>query len=410
MDYLALLYAMLGGFFMGTYPVPIKNPQVLKAKVHPVVFQCYKSFFVFVTGFLFLIPRALRPSNDGTQVFEFSWWGVVSAAGWIPSGLTTIFAVPIIGVGLTVAVAAAASSALSFMVFWLILGEPIKAHSCGPGCTYYLAPVWLVMAIAGMGAMVLAPRLTMPCDRSRQHARVTSAGAAGSGDESEDTNDGGAPEDERTALTRAGVRAPKAPDAPSSRSDTAAVGAGGIGTWLRKGIGVCSALGTGVFAAIQYGAVTEGKRVEQEHAGCADHTVTCPAQLKERFDNFGSWMASFGIGAALCTACALGVLVLINVCRGTEPAVPHFHFGVMRGPGTLAGLCWCLGNFFNTAAVVQGGNAVEMPQLVSFQLFTSGCWGILYYHESRGWNAVAWVLAAGCTLTAMLLLGTEKDD
>ena len=65
MDYLALLYAMLGGFFMGTYPVPIKNPQVLKAKVHPVVFQCYKSFFVFVTGFLFLIPRALRPSNDG---------------------------------------------------------------------------------------------------------------------------------------------------------------------------------------------------------------------------------------------------------------------------------------------------------------------------------------------------------
>ena len=80
---------------------------------------------------------------------------------------------------ISVAVAAAASSALSFMVFWLILGEPIKAHSCGPGCTYYLAPVWLVMAIAGMGAMVLAPRLTMPCDRSRQHARVTSAGAAG---------------------------------------------------------------------------------------------------------------------------------------------------------------------------------------------------------------------------------------
>ena len=116
MDYLALLYAMLGGFFMGTYPVPIKNPQVLKAKVHPVVFQCYKSFFVFVTGFLFLIPRALRPSNDGTQVFEFSWWGVVSAAGWIPSGLTTIFAVPIIGVGLTVAVAAAASSAAA--TFW----------------------------------------------------------------------------------------------------------------------------------------------------------------------------------------------------------------------------------------------------------------------------------------------------
>ena len=110
MDVLALLYALLGGFFMGTYPVPIKSPRVLEADVHPVVFQCYKSLLVFLTGFLFLVPRALGPRDDGTAVFEFSWWGVASAAGWIPSGLTTIFAVPIIGVGLTVAVAAAMGS------------------------------------------------------------------------------------------------------------------------------------------------------------------------------------------------------------------------------------------------------------------------------------------------------------
>ena len=44
--YLALLFAVLGGFFMGTYPVPIKAKSVVGADVHPIIFQCYKSIWV----------------------------------------------------------------------------------------------------------------------------------------------------------------------------------------------------------------------------------------------------------------------------------------------------------------------------------------------------------------------------
>ena len=58
--FLTLTYALLGGLFMGTYPVPIKTPAVIKANVHPVIFQLYKSTVVFICGFIFLIPRLIR--------------------------------------------------------------------------------------------------------------------------------------------------------------------------------------------------------------------------------------------------------------------------------------------------------------------------------------------------------------
>lgn len=80
MDTTTLLYAFLGSVFMGSYPVPIKTPAVLRANVHPIVFQCYKSFWVFVTGFGFVVVRAMRGDSP---IFAFSWWGVASAVAWV---------------------------------------------------------------------------------------------------------------------------------------------------------------------------------------------------------------------------------------------------------------------------------------------------------------------------------------
>jgi hypothetical protein len=84
---------------MGTYPVPIKAKTVRDADVHPIIFQCYKSFWVFTTGVCFLIP-ALGFGTSKTGSFEFSWWAVVSAAAWVPSGVCTIFSVPLLGVSM----------------------------------------------------------------------------------------------------------------------------------------------------------------------------------------------------------------------------------------------------------------------------------------------------------------------
>ena len=145
----ALLYAVLGGVCFGTYPLFIRTPAALAAKPHPIVFQLYKSTVVFLSSFLFLLPRYIRwrAANDGTPLFVFSWWGVASAALWIPAGLTTIWSVPIIGMGLQVAVAASSSAIVSFCTFWLLFGTKMKEHSCGGTCVYYLAPLYLFFTV-----------------------------------------------------------------------------------------------------------------------------------------------------------------------------------------------------------------------------------------------------------------------
>jgi hypothetical protein len=100
----------------------------------------------------------VRVITHQTLEFEFTWWAVLSAFAWIPSGLTTIFSVPIIGVSMSVVINASFSSILSFLVFWLVFGEHIKSHQIG-GHSVYLAPAYLFMVCLGMVGLVTAPRV-----------------------------------------------------------------------------------------------------------------------------------------------------------------------------------------------------------------------------------------------------------
>ena len=63
----ALTVAMSKCLRAGVYPLFIKTDAVLKAKPHPVVFQLYKSSCVFLSGFIFLIPRYFSWKNRAGQ-------------------------------------------------------------------------------------------------------------------------------------------------------------------------------------------------------------------------------------------------------------------------------------------------------------------------------------------------------
>ena len=95
------------------------------------------------TGFLFLIPVYAQ----GEQL-RWTWWAVCSAACWVPSGTCTIGSVMLNGVSLSIVINAASSAVFSFLVFWLVLGEPIKTHRVG-GADICLAPFYLAGACLG---------------------------------------------------------------------------------------------------------------------------------------------------------------------------------------------------------------------------------------------------------------------
>ncbi|CAJ1347999.1 unnamed protein product [Effrenium voratum] len=387
-DALALLFALLGGILMGAYPVPIKAFPVLQANPHPVIFQCYKTFWVFVAGWIFVLVRWFRQEEP---VYSFTWWGTVSALGWIPSGLFTIAAVPRIGVGMAIAVNTGTASVLSFLVFWLVLGEAMKQHEMF-GHQIYLAPVYLVCVLLGMIGLV----------KTSQGARRNS-GAKGTEDAEDDTetvkpNVGTGPEDLQEVVPEIPEIPEIAAKAKEKQKETKS---------SSEALGLVAAALAGVFSAIMYGAVNLGRRAAMRAAGCAEDESKCPPEFVEAFNDFGSWVASFGVGATLITAVALGAVCGQSVVR--KQPLPQPHFRSLWLPGSAAGLLWSLGNVFQTAAVVRGGNAVMLPANQAIQLVTSGAFGLLYYREVAGTlRSLQWFFFALWTLGAILLLSQDE--
>jgi len=260
-----------------------------------------------------------------------------------------------------------------------------QEHHTSTGTGYYLAPLYLTMVVMGMVGLVFTPSLNLPCAEEEEE------------EEERSKREG---QLERDLLEAAHLK--QDADADHRVDDKEASGMGGLA------MGLLAALGTGVMSATQYGAVTAGKEAEVDSLACSltNSSNPCPEYLQEQFNPTGSWMVSFGLGAAMSTVVYVILLLLHQKLQGRP--MPSFEFETMKGPGSMAGLCWCVANFFNTVAVQKGGNAIIMAQTTSVQLVTSGLWGIFYYKEMKGWHAVVWGCFAIWTLASMLLLGLEK--
>jgi glucose uptake protein GlcU len=378
-DAIAAIFSLTGGLLMGSYPVPIKHPSVLEAKVHPVVFQCYKSFWAFVAGFVcVLIHKAANPMFT----LHLSWLGVTSAAFWIPSSMSCIMAVQRLGMGMTLTVTTSTSTLLSFLSFWLIFGEKMKEYGSANGRHYYLAPVYLAGVILGMAALVSAPSVCRK-DAKKGDAKPVQ-GDGGNADES---------------------AAPGSPGGLATTQGKSSVLslAGGQDKFL---LGLAIAIMSGVCATLQFGVVNSGLQYEERIEGCQLSPERCSPELQERFDVLGSWMASFGLGAVCISLASLLGLWMTEWLRH-QPLTPC-HWRVMVGPGNLAGVLWFCGNAFQLMAVKRGGTAVMMPANSSVSLVVAGLWGLFYYREVKNAGAVLWATAAIWTVSMIVLLSREK--
>lgn len=167
--------------------------------------------------------------------------------------------------------------------------------------------------------------------------------------------------------------------------------------------------------------ISLGKRAESAKYHCNPANSTAPpppptpdcTRVAEQFNNLGSWMVTFGLGAL---AAALVLLVFSSLAAWARGGrAPRLHLRVMALPGMAAGLLWSVGNFSGLYAAKlemasDHGDAVAMAQMMALQLIVSGLWGILYYHEMGGRQAQVWCGMAGFTLVAMVLLGGEKAE
>jgi hypothetical protein len=390
MDGVATLLATGYGVFMGSYPVPIKAPQVRAANVHPIVFQNYKSFWVFVTGLLFAIPVFARGEK-----LHLTWWAIASAACWVPSGTLTIASVMLNGVSLSIVINAASAAVGSFLVFWLLSPSSVKTHDIG-GHRVAFAPFYLAGCVLGMVALVYGPLLPSRCAKPPSSRATLHSGPlldpldreqVGGGVDEGGEGEGGALE--------------------KLQGGGAGGAGGGRRELLRYVLGIVLAVFAGLLGAAQYAVISIGKGIEYKRHGCEHNHTLCPAELTQAFDPLGAWSVMFGFGAMGVAGVLLLLLAAFRRLNGH--ALPSLELRVMAVPGSMAGLLWVAGNLGGELAVLKGGNAIEVPTMTAIQLIVSGAWGIVWYREVSGRCEVAiWVLAALWTLAMILLLGMER--
>jgi hypothetical protein len=360
---LAWMFCIAGGVAMASYPVFVKVPRVVEAKVSPFIFQSYKSFWVFVLAFtIFLLANYLRAK----PLFAFTWWATAASALWVPAGFATIAAVPLCGVATTAVFTTCVNSVVQFFAS-LLLTSTMKTH----GASHIpLAPVYLAAALLGMLGLILSPRI-------RCAGNAVDAGAVKLNSEAETASTLSV----SMGLEDASVLMPEGSKPESSRRDFF--------------VGVLLACLAGLFSAMKFAVKSYG-----EHYSCVD---SCDS----KYAIFQSYMMSFGVGCMLTTPLYVGTFGLWQ--KGIRhKELPSAEFSVMKIYGFLAGLMWFAGYMGQQAANDLGGQGAMGPAGNASQLITAGLWGILYYREMKDPMQIAfWVLSAAWTITSVILLSKE---
>mmetsp|Transcript_25364 Transcript_25364/g.59383 ORF Transcript_25364/g.59383 Transcript_25364/m.59383 type:complete len:448 (-) Transcript_25364:1477-2820(-) len=411
--WIAAFVAMLA---FGTFGVPVKSKVAKELDIDPLVMQSYKTGMCFLTSWLFLLIRG--------EAVTFTPWGIVSAIFWVPSGVATIFAIKTAGLATAIGVGSSFIVLVSFT--WGIFFFEEHVHSKVQACS---AVACMLCGLAGM-AYYSAPSVAHSAENGRRNTDDTyyqpvrpedldffppdeafetsvdylamdaetaeaddEAGADGNRAESDDANIAHTSLNEDEALTMTETIEENGFD-DTDRVPSVTLCCGRVKIQERI---------LGILAALFVTGLWGG-------------SMMVPMQFAPTDDKGLPYLTSFAIGATIVTLFLwlLRYLYLWNkhnysFTRAYE-ALPSFHLRKMWPYGGACGLLWSIGNFFSILSIENLGEGVGFSTTQAAML-VSGLWGIFYFREVEGSNAIAkWYVSASVTVIGILLLSYEHHE
>eukprot|EP01120_Amphizonella_sp_Union-15-10_P003437 TRINITY_DN13855_c0_g1_i1.p1 TRINITY_DN13855_c0_g1~~TRINITY_DN13855_c0_g1_i1.p1 ORF type:complete len:371 (-),score=42.74 TRINITY_DN13855_c0_g1_i1:40-1152(-) len=344
----------------GSFGVPIKTKAVLQAKVDPVIFQSYKTFWVLVTSFLVLTY------ND----FVFTPWGIVSGISWVPASVATVISITLVGLGIAQGIFNSLIVAVSFSWGAFYFKEPLRSIP--------LSALGIFILICGVFGMAISRTLFKP-NLPEPEPNLP------------ETNPFLADQDPNLIESYPNLpetkpffadQDPNLPDPETNLTDK-------IKSATLPSYKTIFGYSAAIFNGLWGGSVM----VPLKFAG-----NDTPTGIE--------YIVSFAIGSSIVNLTILVIYSWIRVFVFGY-SVPSLNLKVMAVPGFIAGTLWALGNFFSIYAVLFLGEAVGYPS-VQTGMIIGGLWGIFYYKELKGWQIAIWMISAATALGGIVLLSQMK--
>lgn len=358
--------AILGSWLaFGSFAVPMKWKSVTDAQVHPLIYQCYKTFWTFVTSHLVVFWIG----------YEFSWYGIISGLSWVPAGVAAVIAVQNVGMAAGQAVWQVTIIATSCIWGFAVFGETVS--------NLFLGIMAFLLLLVGVVGMALANNIGKSSDQYQsmlalRRSRASTVGSeAGNGDVHIQLGKSEGPDDPLTEQQ----------PPPALRNSLASR----LTADLQESLAPRQSVVLGLCAAV-FNGVWGGSNQIPPHYAPLKGIHFC---------------ISFGTGSLIINI--LMIFIYFLLCRYVwHCPSPSFQPKVMALPGFLSGSMWSIGNFCSLYVTNSNLGEAVGYSLIQSSIIVSGVWGIVFYREMALCPALVWCLCCAVCLGGVALLVVVK--
>mmetsp|Transcript_16073 Transcript_16073/g.28883 ORF Transcript_16073/g.28883 Transcript_16073/m.28883 type:complete len:348 (+) Transcript_16073:116-1159(+) len=324
MAFVGYVVAILSAVFNGSFPVPFKLEQVAKCQLHPLLFQLYVSFGVFLSSWLALAFLPYNGSLTGadsanTPDFPFPPLALVAGGLFVLSIVFSFAAIPMIGLAMSQGIWGGSAILVAFIWGVAAFGNPVV----NPG----LAVAAIVLLLCGVGGIAFCESIATYVF----HRPYTAF------------NDEG-----REALTD-GV------DADDHKKDSLEKHKQKR-RWLT---GICCAVAVGL----------------------AGGSTLVPLNYVPKNLSGFAFLPAFGCGAMITSP------LICIAWFGYYGFVPEFHLKETLWAGVLSGTLWNISNACALISIPALTYAIAYP-ILQCALFVAGLWGVFAFKEIKGYAVV----------------------